>query len=197
MRPSFQPNGGIINGFPIQNNSAYHSHRLVIEDNAAKMHANGRAVIIDATAISKEDLATLHVNKTFAVPKQGGLARVVTHCSYGSRSNPSYNASVDLTAHTTEYPRPSPPRLNDFADMLCKMRDKHPECTYLHAAVVDAKSAFQLYHLSFEKFKLMWTTIQIQRGGAWVHLLVGNLCGTFGDQGAGDTWDVPASVWTA
>ena len=197
MMASFSPNGGSVGDTPIQNNTAYHTLRLVVEDNAARMRAAGRAVILDVSKVTTHDLSQLHVHTTFAVPKQGGLARVVTHCSYGSRTTPSYNESVDLAAHSAAYPRPTPPRLRDFADMLCRMRDKYPDCNYLHAAVVDAKSAFQLYHLSFEKFKLMWTTIQVKRGQEWVRLLVGNMCEAFGDLGAGDTWDVPASVWTA
>ena len=52
----------------------------------------------------------------------------------------------------------------------------------------------QLVTLSFDKFLLVWTKLQIQRGAEWVHLLIGNLAGTFGDAGAGDTWDLAAST---
>ena len=55
MVPSFLPNGGIVDGKLIENNAVYHSHRLVVEDNAAKMQAIGRAVILDAAAVSEDD----------------------------------------------------------------------------------------------------------------------------------------------
>jgi hypothetical protein len=196
MLPSYSPNGGFISGKPVENNASYLSHTIVVEDNAAKMHSLGRAVILNKASVTPADLKSLHVHTTFPVPKQGGLARVVTHCSKGSSSTPSYNESVDIKAHAEHYPRPTPPRLKDFADMLFRLKTANPDSSYFHAAIVDAKSAFQLYHLSYEKFKLMWTTLQVQHGREWVHLLLGNACGTFGDLGAGDTWDVPASVWT-
>ena len=81
MLPSYTPNGGLLDGKPIENNSAYQTHKIVVEDNAAKMLNLGRAVVLEASAISPADMATLHVHTTFTVPKQGGLARVVTHCS--------------------------------------------------------------------------------------------------------------------
>jgi hypothetical protein len=86
--------------------------------------------------------------------------------------------------------------LRDFADMLCRLKSKYKNCTYLTGAIVDARSAFQQYFLDFDKFLLMWTKLQVRRGDTWLHLLQGNVCGTFGDLGAGDTWDVIASAWT-
>jgi hypothetical protein len=70
---------------------------------------------------------------------------------------------------------------------------RYPDAGYLHAAIVDAKSAFQQFPLSFEKFLLVWIRLQVQRGAEWVHLLVGHIVGTFGDIGAGDTWGLVAA----
>jgi hypothetical protein len=196
MKPTYEPNGGKFNGLPIQNGPLHHTHRKVIEHNAASMHTDGKAVLLRADSIAPDDLLHLHVHTSFAVPKQGGIARVVTDASKSSKKTPSYNESVDVDAHGTAYPRPKPPRLRDVADLLCRMKAKFPNCAYLHAAVVDARSAFQLYHLSFEKFKLMWTKLQVFRDAEWIQLLQGNLCGTFGDLGAGDTWHVAAAIWT-
>ena len=191
MVESFQPNGCMRGGKMIVNNALYHSHRHVVEDNAAELRSRFKSVLIREPVMRPSDLSRLHLHTLFAVPKAGALARIVTHMSFGA---PSYNSSVDMERHQKAYPRPTLPMLPDFADMLSRMRRKHPHCGYLHAAVVDARTAFQLYPLSFEKFLLVWTRLQIRRGARWVHLLQGNLCGTFGDAGAGDTWDLIASA---
>ena len=147
--------------------------------------------------MSQSDLMSIHVHPLFAVPKPGALARVVVHMSKGTRRSPSYNESVDVARHQARYPRPRLPQLGDFADMFHAVRVDHPHCGHLHAAIVDCRSAFQQYHHSFPKFKLVWVRAQIYRDGAWVHVLVGYVCGTFGDTGAGDTFDTPASTLNA
>lgn len=196
MLPSFIPNGGYVNGRPLQNNALYHSHTRVIEHNAAQMFLEGKTILLAAHEVTPRELKRLHFHTLFAVPKPGALARVVTHCSFGSRKTPSYNASVDMAKHSTRYPRPRLPMLRDFADLLCRMKAKFPRCGYLTGAIVDARAAFQQYFLDFDKFLLMWTKLQVRRKDGWLHLLQGNVCGTFGDLGAGDTWDVLASAWT-
>ena len=61
---------------------------------------------------------------------------------------------------------------------------------------MDARTAYQLFHLSYPKFRLVWIRLQVRRGDDWEHVLVGFVCGTFGDGGAGDVWDLPMSTLT-
>ena len=194
MSTTFTPNGGFRGARPVANTSLYHSHRIVIEHDAYSLLKCHKAVILRYSSIKPVDRARLHIHTLFAVPKQGSLARVVTNMSYGNAASPSYNSSVDMSRHMSLYPRPVLPMLGDFATMFCKMRERFPNCAYLHGAVVDARTAFQLFHHTFEKFLLVWTKLQLLRGSDWVHVLVGKLCGTFGDTGAGDSWDVFAAL---
>ena len=196
MLPDFRPNQGRHDGRRIENIPIYHTHRAVIEDNAMKLRREFKSVIIREAALSAADMQRLHINTLFAVPKAGALARVVVDLSSGTTGSPPYNDSIDMEAQSALYPRPPCPQLRDFADMFSQMREKYPNCSYLHAAVVDARAAYQLFHLSFDKFLLVWMRLQIQRGPDWIHILVGNVCGTFGDRSAGDTWGLPANVVT-
>ena len=193
MTESFQPNGGNHGKRRIVNNPAYHAARHVIEDNYVKLWRQRRAIIIREPMMTPADLARLHLHTIFAVPNPGKLCRIVVHMSKGTRSSPSYNESVDMERHKRLYPRDPLPKLSTYADWLHKFKEKFPNAGFLHAAVVDAKSAFQQFPLSSEKFQLVWMRLQVKRGAEWIHLLVGHVVGTFGDIGAGDTWGLVAA----
>jgi hypothetical protein len=94
-----------------------------------------------------------------------------------------------MARHQAMYPRRRQPQLRDFADFLCAMRDRFPDAGYLHAAIIDARTAFQLFKLSFNKFRLVWTAFKISRASDWEDNFRGHVAGTFGDIGAGDVWD--------
>jgi len=193
MQPEFRPNGGVRNGKPIKNNPLYYSHRHLHEHNAASLVTQGKAVILRESVIRPEDMRLLHFHDQFSVPKSdGSLHRVVINMSSGDRHSPSYNESTIQQMLLHEYPRPTLPTLSTYCNRLHRLRQLHPNAGFLHAAVVDAKSAFQQYHLSFEKFKLVWTKLQMRLDNDWIDVIQGNLCGTFGDINGGDTWDTPA-----
>ena len=150
-------------------------------------------MIIQEPAIRLEDLATLHLHTIFAMPNPGKLCRLVVHMPKGTCKSPSYVESVYIDQHMKHYPRDPMPRIHKYADWLHSFRHRYPNAGYLHAAIVDAKSAFQQFPLSFEKFLLVWMRLQVKRGAEWIQLRVGHVVGTFGDIGAGDTWGLVAA----
>ena len=190
---AFMLKGFTPNGFDeIRNGAKYELHRKIFEKNAADLHKANKAILIKKTVLKVGDLAQLHGAILLPVEKDGGKScpRIVTHMSHSTRSHPSYNDSVDMDRHLKAYRRRKLPMLKDFADLLCEMKEHFPGVKFLHAAVIDAASAFETYPLSFEKCKLVWSLIDILRDGEVMQVYKGGVAGMFGDRGAGDSWDV-------
>ena len=184
MQPGWKVNGGS----DVQNSRDYFTHKIVVEHAAAKLHAADRSVLLRAAVATADVVARLHFSPLLTAIKASNPNRVCVHMSKGTLAAPSYNAMVDLERHLRAYPRDPLPSLGDIATMLCQLRQRFPDAGFLHAAVVDVASAYQQFFLSYEKFLVVWTKFQIMRDGLLEQLLQGNVVGTFGDKGAGDTW---------
>jgi hypothetical protein len=188
MVEGFQPNGfaGIKNG------SKYEAHRRIFEKNAADLHKANKAILIRKSVMKEGDLKQLNGSILLPVEKDNGRScpRIVTHMSHGTKGHPSYNDSVDMVRHLQVYKRRRLPMARDFADLLCDMWEHFPDAKFLHAAVIDAASAFETYPLSFDKCKLVWSLMDIMKDGEVVQVYKGAVAGMFGDRGAGDTWDI-------
>ena len=78
--------------------------------------------------------------------------------------------------------------------MCHTMKTLHPNCKYLHAAIVDIRGAYQQFLVSYDKFLLIWNKFTILRDNIRVTMLQGGLVGTFGDGHAGDIWNVIGSL---
>ena len=188
MKPEFKPNGFI----GVKNNNLYESHKCIHEENAVGLWEAGKAVLLRASSVTKADVSQMMGYRVHPVPKFESVDRIVTHMSYGTAQSPSYNDSIDWDRHSHLYPRFPLVTVGQLADIACDMRAEFPNARFLHGAVVDAKGAYELFPLSYEKFLLLWSHLDVVLDGESVRILKGAVAGMFGDAGAGDTWDIIA-----
>ncbi len=188
MKPEFKPNGFV----GVKNNNLYESHKCIHEENAVGLWEAGKAVLLRAPTVAKSDVAQMMGYRVHPVPKFESVDRIVTHMSYGTAQSPSYNDSIDWDQHYDFYPRFPLVTVNQLADIACDMRREFPNARFLHGAVIDAKGAYEIFPLSYEKFLLLWSQLDIVLDGESVRVFKGAVAGMFGDAGAGDTWDIIA-----
>lgn len=188
MLPSFKPNGFV----GVKNNSLYESHKCIHEENAVGLWEAGKAALLRAPVVTADDKAQLMGYRVHPVPKFESMHRIVTHMSFGTAAHPSYNSSVNWEDHLSVYPRYPLVTVHQLADIACALRREFPAAGFLHGAVVDAKGAYEIFPVSFEKFLLLWSQLDICLDGEVIRVLKGAVAGMFGDAGAGDTWDIIA-----
>ena len=190
MLPSWQPNGFVS----VRNGKESELYTAIAEHAAAKLRREGRNVILRMDQVHASVLQRLNGVPTVMSQIDNKIPRVCHHLSKGNKTHPSYNDSVDSPAHLSKYPRERLITLHKLADMCHAMKTKHPNCKYLHAAIVDIRGAYQQFLVSYEKFLLIWNKFNILRDGVAVSMLQGGLVGTFGDGHAGDIWNVIGSL---
>ena len=169
MQEDFVPNG--FKG--IKNNSLYESHKIIHEDNAVTLWEAGKAILLPYQCMAKEDLAQLMGYKVHPVPKFESVDRIVTNMSYGTDEHPSYNDRIDWDEHFAAYLRDTLVTLRNIADIVCRMKCDFPHAGFLHAAVIDAKGAYEIFPLSFDKCKLVWSMLDAVVDGEDVRILKG------------------------
>ena len=152
MKPEWKVNGfkGVLNG---KDSELYTS---IAQHAAAKLHNDGRIVLLRLKSMADSFLTQLNGIPTVMAHNENKIPRVCHHLSKGTKANPSYNDMIDFEAHLRTYPRAPLITLGTLADAAHAMREDHPDCEYLHAAIMDVRTAYQQFLVSYDKFVLIW-----------------------------------------